>query len=146
MAKEDETPRTNPAEIESLIEQIRGTNLEPGAKEKIERLLRTVLTLVEQLQRKNTSIKKLREMIFGKRTERHQARKAEVLENEPGSEKSDDDQPKATSDQDARTELHAIGSEGKPKRKGHGRRATSDYSGAKIVRCRHERLKAGDDC
>jgi hypothetical protein len=30
MAKEDETPRTNPAEIENLIEQIRGTNLEPG--------------------------------------------------------------------------------------------------------------------
>jgi hypothetical protein len=77
MAKEDETPRTNPAEIENLIEQIRGTNLDPRAKEKVERLLRTVLTLVELLQRKNTSIKKLREMIFGKRTERHQTRKAE---------------------------------------------------------------------
>jgi hypothetical protein len=57
MAKEDETPRTNSAEIENLIEQIRRTNLEPGAKEKIERLLRTILTLVELLQRKNTSIK-----------------------------------------------------------------------------------------
>lgn len=84
MAKEDETPRTNPAEIENLIEQIRGTNLDPRAKEKIERLLRTVLTLVELLQRKNTSIKKLREMIFGKRTERHQTRKAEGLEKGAG--------------------------------------------------------------
>jgi hypothetical protein len=37
MAKEDETPGANPAEIENLIKQIRGTNLEPGAKEKIER-------------------------------------------------------------------------------------------------------------
>jgi hypothetical protein len=36
MAKEDETPGANPAEIENLIKQIRGTNLEPGAKEKIE--------------------------------------------------------------------------------------------------------------
>jgi hypothetical protein len=35
MAKEDETPRTNPAEIESLIEQIRAANLDPQAKEKI---------------------------------------------------------------------------------------------------------------
>ena len=35
MAKEDEAPRTNPAEIENLIEQIRGTNLEPGAKDEI---------------------------------------------------------------------------------------------------------------
>ena len=80
MAKGEEIPKTNPAEIEKLIEQIRGTNLEPGAKEKIERLLRTVLALLELLQRKNTSIKKLQQLIFGKRTEKHplaQARKAE---------------------------------------------------------------------
>ena len=55
MAKEDETPRTNPAEIESLIEQIRGTNLDPRTKDKVERLLRTVLTLVELLQRKTVT-------------------------------------------------------------------------------------------
>jgi hypothetical protein len=146
MAKEDETRRTNPAEIENLIEQIRGTNLDPRAKEKIERLLRTVLTLVELLQRKNTSIKKLREMIFGKRTERHQARTAEGREKAPESEKAGDHQPKAAGDQDARAELGAIESGQKTKRKGHGRRAASDYSGAKIVKCRHEGLKAGDDC
>jgi len=146
MAKEDETPRTNPAEIENLIEQIRGTNLEPGTKEKVERLLRTVLTLVELLQRKNTSIKKLREMIFGKRTERHQARKAEAQEKEDESEKADDGRPKADGDQDPRAELRVIESGEKTKRKGHGRRAASDYSGAKIVKCRHEGLKAGDDC
>ncbi|MBO0857396.1 MAG: hypothetical protein J2P21_02890, partial [Chloracidobacterium sp.] len=40
-------------EIENLIKQICGTNLEPGAKEKIERLLRTVLILVDLLQQKN---------------------------------------------------------------------------------------------
>jgi transposase len=146
MAKEDETPRTNPAEIENLIEQIRRTNLDPGAKEKIERLLRTVLALVELLQRRNTSIKKLRQMIFGKRTERHQGRKGEALEKVDESEKSDDSRPKAPGDQDTREERLAIKSEEKPKRKGHGRRAASDYSGARIVKCRHERLKAGDDC
>src|SRR5215471_12649245 len=146
MAKEDETPRTNPAEIENLIKQVRGTNLEPGAKEKIERLLKTVLTLVELLQRKNTSIKRLRQMIFGKRTERHQTRKAEDLEKVDDSEESDDGRPKASGDQDTRVESLASGSEDKPKRKGHGRRAASDYSGARIVKCRHERLKIGDDC
>src|SRR4030095_2083771 len=108
MAKEDETPRTNSAEIENLIEQIRGTNLEPGAKEKVERLLRTVLALVELLQRKNTSIKKLRQMIFGKRTERHQTRKAEGQKKEGEPEKSDDEVPKSAGDQDARAELRAI--------------------------------------
>ena len=49
MAKGEEIPKTNPAEIEKLIEQIRATNLEPSAKDKVERLLRTILTLVELL-------------------------------------------------------------------------------------------------
>jgi hypothetical protein len=44
MAKWDEPPRTNPAEVENLIEQILGTNLEPGAEEKIERLLSSITT------------------------------------------------------------------------------------------------------
>src|SRR5215471_4726726 len=130
MAKEDETPQTNLAEIESLIEQIRGTNLDPRAKDKVERLLRTVLPPVELLPRKNTSIKKLREMIFGKRTERHQSRKAECQEKAPESEKSDDGQPKAAGDQDARAELRAIDNGQKTKRKGHGRRAASESSGS----------------
>jgi len=50
MAKGKELPKTTPAEVENLIEQIRGTNLEPSAKEKIERLLRTILVLVELLR------------------------------------------------------------------------------------------------
>jgi hypothetical protein len=125
MAKGDETPRTNPAEIENLIEQIRGTNLDPRAKEKVERLLRTVLKLVELLQRKNTSIKKLREMIFGKRTERHQVRKAEGREKELESEKSNDGQLNAASDQDAHAALRVIGIGDKPKRKGHGTKSLS---------------------
>ncbi len=49
MAKGEEIPKTNPAEVENLIKQIRGTNLEPSAKERIERLLRTILILVELL-------------------------------------------------------------------------------------------------
>jgi hypothetical protein len=146
MAKEDETPRTNPAEIENLIEQIRGTNLDPRAKEKVERLLRTVLTLVELLQRKNTSNKKLRQMIFGKRTERHQTKKAEDQEKVDESEKSDDGRPKASGDQCTRAEHFASKSKEKLKRKGHGHRPASDYSGARIVKCRHERLKIGDGC
>ena len=32
MGRGKEIPKTNPAEIEKLIEQIRGTNLEPGSR------------------------------------------------------------------------------------------------------------------
>jgi len=146
MAKGEEIPKTNPAEVENLIEQIRATNLEPSAKEKIERLLRTILILVELLQRKNTSIKKLREMIFGKRTERHQMKKAEGQEQAERAGKGDEEKPPADGNQVPPVEPSASENKKKPGRKGHGHRAVSDYPGAKVVKCRHENLKAGDAC
>jgi transposase len=142
MAKGGEIPKTNPAEIEKLIEQIRGTNLEPGVKDKIERLLRTVLLLVEVLQRKNTSIKKLRELIFGKRTERHQKRKSEVEEKAGESGKADEGNPQAA-DQRPKSEDRAGE---RQKKKGHGHRSAEDYSGARLVKCFHGHLKVGDAC
>ena len=60
MANRDEVPRTTPAEIENLIQQILAAHPDAGSKVKIERLLRTVLSLIELLQRRNTSIKRLR--------------------------------------------------------------------------------------
>lgn len=146
MAKGEEIPKTSPAEVENLIEQIRATNLEPSAKEKIERLLRTILILVELLQRKNTSIKKLREMIFGKRTERHQMKKAEGQEKTDEAGKGDEEKPPAEGNQVPPVEQSASENQKKPGRKGHGHRAVSDYPGAKVVQCRHENLKAGDAC
>src|SRR5262249_54045289 len=65
-------------------------------------------------------------------------------EGEP--EKTGDGQPRASDSQQARSESSAIEGERRPGKKGHGRRAASDYSGAKVVNCRHEDLKPGDAC
>jgi hypothetical protein len=146
MANRDEIPRTTPAEIENLIEQIRGANLDPGAKDKIERLLRTVLTLVELLGRRKTSIKKLHEMIFGRRTEKHHGKKGEGAEKKSESGPAEKDSPKASADRDVSGEQNWLEGEQRPRRKGHGHRAASKYSGAKKVHCWHEQLKAGDGC
>jgi transposase len=146
MAKGEEIPKTNPAEIENLVKQIRGANLEPSVKEKIERLLRTILILVEFLQQKNTSIKKLREMLFGKRTEKHHMKKADGEQKADWSGKADEEKSQAVGNQAPKVEQSASGDKEKPNRKGHGRRAISDYPGAKVVKCRHEHLKVGDNC
>jgi len=144
MATGEEIPKTNPAEIENLIERFKGSNhnLKPSDAELIERLLRTVLVLVDLLQRKNMSIKKLREMIFGRRTEKRKATSAGSEEKTgeeevPGAAQSD----RATSNEQnpAQSPEQAV-------RKGHGRRAASAYRGAKVVSCRHEDYKAGDNC
>jgi hypothetical protein len=89
MANRNDIPRTTPTEIEHLIEQVRATNLDPGSKDKIERLLRSVLTLVELLGRRKTSINKLRDLIFGGRTEKHRVKKSEGGEVKPGTEEKD---------------------------------------------------------
>jgi len=47
-------------------------------------------------------------MIFGKRTERHQTRKAEGRQKADESENADYGRPKAAGDQEARAELRAI--------------------------------------
>jgi hypothetical protein len=70
MAKGPEIPKTDSAEIEILIERLKQNKLERRDVELIERLLRTVMVLVNLLQRKNMSIKRLRDLIFGRRTEK----------------------------------------------------------------------------
>jgi hypothetical protein len=52
MAKGPEIPQTDSAEIEILIERLKQNKLEQRDVELIERLLRTVLALVNLLQRK----------------------------------------------------------------------------------------------
>lgn len=144
MAKSEELPKTSPAEIENLIEQIRATNLEPSTKEKVERLLRTVIVLLNLLQRKNISIKRLRDLVFGRRTEKR--RVSEVGSGEE-SEAGEEEGRNRTEASVARLgERNSSESSEKPVGKGHGRRAAEDYPGAKIVNCRHAELKAGERC
>jgi transposase len=144
MAKRDEIPRTTPAEVENLIRQIRAANLDPGSKDKIERLLRTVMALVDMLERRNTSIKKLREMIFGRRTEKLHAKKSDGADNKSESGTDEQDSPLASTDRDLSRERNSM--QEKQRRKGHGHRAATEYSGARKVHCRHAELKAGDHC
>src|SRR5262245_13602232 len=89
MAKGPEIPQTDSAEIEILIERLKQNKLEQRDVELIERLLRTVLVLVNLLQRKNISIKRLREMIFGRHTEKRKAMNVSLTE-EPAQDQAFD--------------------------------------------------------
>ena len=149
MAKGEEIPKTNAAEIEALIERVRKYEIDKRDAELIERLLRTVIMLLNLLERKNLSIKKLRALIFGARTEKRQltGRAGEERSERGEEEKSEEGQSSTGNERAAsinRQESAEVGE--KPRRKGHGRRPASAYSGAKVVSCRHENLKAGDPC
>ncbi len=132
MAKEKEIVQTNPTEIEALIERFKQSahNLKKEDAELIEKLLRTLASLVRLLERKNLSIKRLRSMLFGPRTEKRK----EADRNNQGEEKAGDPEtsPPAVQKQE--------------RRPGHGRNKAGAYSGAEIVKCSNGELKAGDRC
>jgi transposase len=138
MAKGEELSKTSPAEIEKLIEQIRASNLDAPVKEKLERLLRTVIALLDLLQRKNLSIKRLKNLLFGKKTEK-------LAEMSNRREKESKEKKELVKAEGETTNGERNESEG-GKKKGHGRRAAKDYAGAKIVECRHGELKTGEIC
>jgi transposase len=149
MAKGEEIPKANAKEIEALIERVRKYDIERRDAELIERLLRTVMMLLNLLERKNLSIRKLRAMIFGPRTEKRKgADPASEKNAEPAEEEKSGEPQTATRNEitAAINREEAVESVEKPRRKGHGRRPASAYSSAKVVSCRHENYKAGDHC
>src|SRR5262249_27656531 len=148
MAKKEKLPKTNASEIEALIERFKGAQLKPGDAELIERLLRTVVMLLDLLERKSLSIKKLKAMIFGPRTERRQTSGRAEEEKSAMSEEKSESPPTRTEQESGRSAERSESAERgeQPWRKGHGRSAASASSGAKVVSCRHENLKAGDLC
>jgi len=130
--KEKEIARTDPTEIEALIERFKQSshNLKKEDTELIEKLLRTIASLVRLLQRKNLSIRRLKRLLFGPQTEKLKT----AEQNDQGEEKAGDPE---RSPEDAQQQR---------KKGGHGRNKASAYSGAKIVKCRNNELKAGDEC
>jgi transposase len=139
MAKGPEIPKTDSAEIEILIERLKQNKLEQRDVELIERLLRTVMALVNLLQRKNMSIKRLRDLIFGRRTEKRKT----------GSVSQPEDKPEEGAGADPGAEREASEKSQRQRQampQGHGRRATAQYRGAKKVGCRHEQYQAGAKC
>jgi len=118
MAKGEEIPKTDPAEIEAVIERLKQSNIARGDVELIERLLRRVMVLAGLLQRKNMSIKRLRDLIFGRHTEKRKAAGSGKHDSKPEKDEAIDSVTDCK-----RTEKSQH--EGKATTKGHGRRAST---------------------
>lgn len=111
------------AELEELLAELRPL-LAPGTYQLIEGLLHTLQWIMGLLERKETTLARLRRIIFGEKTE-----KARNLFPEASAATSNDAAEGA-----------------KPKGKGHGRHGADDYPGAKRVKVPHAHLRAGDLC
>lgn len=108
----------SPVQLEALLVKLAGA-LPAETCQLVETLLRTLQWVTGALEAKNTTLGRLRRMLFGAKTEKTR----NLLPQ------SDTTTPAP-----------------KPKAKGHGRKAAQDYPGAKRLPVPHPKLHLGDLC
>lgn len=121
----------------ALDERAKIKQLEDGDYEMFRLLISSHRELLDLLRNKDTSLARLRKMLFGASTEKTK----DILSPEDANSDAEPppaDQAEGTDSTDEEPP--------KPKPKGHGRNGADDYPGAEKVSVCHETLQAGDDC
>jgi transposase len=144
MPRSPEIVEVSPTELEAVLRRVEQALTEEDAA-LIRAVFRSYVYMTDLVEDKNTSIRRLRQLLFGARTERTGA----VV-------RRDTEKPDATgpSDLAARTEVTAgepasgtsNAGDSEPVSQGHGRNGAEAYRGAERIEVPHPSLKAGDPC
>ncbi len=110
-------------ELDALVSRVKSGFLREGDPQIVETMAETLKFLSSAIDEKNMSIRRLRRLLFGAKTEKTE----KVLKKNSGGKKS-------------------TGATKKNKVKGHGRNGADAYTGAKRVVIKHKTLKPGDRC
>jgi hypothetical protein len=150
MAEAEKIPKIDPAEVEILIERVKRNKLEEREAELIAGLLRTLLYLVAMLQEKKATLLRLREMIFGRKSEKRKKADPESAKDEEKKDVAGDTDNGAAKDQAGTEKNEKSDSEAQPKRRGRvGHRVVQDrglpppWPLAKTRRCRVREARMG---
>src|SRR5271168_5030108 len=102
----------------------------------------------ELIEDKNTSIKRLRQLFFGARTEKTKTVTAGAADRPADtiSDASPEKAPSPASEADSPSSTNDHLAEEKPAATGHGRNGADAYQGAERIAIRHPSLQAGDSC
>jgi hypothetical protein len=124
MKNNDDIHSTDTNEIKQLINRVKQGELDQGDALLIEKLLSILLTIVSLLERKHTSIRRVKELLFGmkekKRGKDEDKNRAE--DGSPGADgSSQTDSPNEMASNSTCEDVRRL------KRPGHGRMAASDY-------------------
>jgi len=133
---------TDPTEIEGLISRVKDSNLPTRDVVLVERLLRLVLTFASIVEHKNVSIKRLKKLLFGPRSEKR---------SRAGSSSSQTSEPTPVAEADGTKVSDAdVGepsqSGARARRRGHGRIGADAFTSAKRVVCRDPVLEPSAAC
>jgi transposase len=148
MAESDKIPQIDPAEVEILIQKIEQNKLDERERRLIAALLRTFLYIVAQLQEKKITLLKIKDMIFGPKSEKNKKEKEKAGKggNQTSEGSSGDSESGEHSCESSNEKDESAGAESASSKRGHGRNPVSAHPGAKKVRCRHRELQSGHDC
>ena len=124
------------AELEAILERTRTSALDSKDRETLRAIFETLIWVTSELEKKNTSIARLRKdlSISTKKTEKA----SEVLKGADGAESPPGDAEEKSGERTQKKK--------KKKRKGHGRNGADAYKGAEKIKVPHDSLKPGDSC
>lgn len=142
MSEANERVEWDLAELEAVLARVREA-LGEEVYQKLRAVLQTLAYLTRLLEDKNTTIGRLRKLLFGARTEtRRNVFPPASAETESAADTTPGDAP--TLDADAPPEPPAAKPKNKPK--GHGRNGATAYAAATRMAISHPHLCAGDAC
>jgi transposase len=128
-------------ELEAILEQARAGSLDEDGYRKLKAALQALGYLTDLIGDKDTTIARLRKIVFGPSTEKTST----VLETGAGAVSSSKDK-EAEPEKRAGAQAKDNKREEDNKRKGHGRNGAESFTGAERVKVTHESLRAGDCC
>jgi transposase len=102
----------------------------------------TLAEVTAELERKDVSIRSLRELLFGAKTEKTST----VLGQDRQGSGQQQDKVKAEGGGEEQPQSEQSGEREKPGRQGHGRNGADTYTGAEQVERTHDALSHGDRC
>ncbi len=120
-------------ELEAILVRAK-TALSDEEYTKLRAAIETLAFLTQELEKKQVSVQRLKQLLFGATTETTRKVMERLLE-ETGKERTSGDE--AAQGQEA---------EAAEKAPGHGRHGAEEYVGAEKIRVPHESLKPGDPC
>jgi transposase len=143
VSKSKEILEMDVGQREALLRRAEQAGVEPDDLRKIRAVFESYAYMAELIDHKNTTLARLRKLLFGARTERT----ADVLGRPDAPAAAQDATPSGAESAEQRRMRRTSADENPPaKRPGHGRRGADAYLGAKRVAVRHESLEAGDAC
>jgi len=122
----------NPVELTAILQRVRGLSAEEYFT--LKTAIDTLVFLQAELTSKRASIQRLRQLVFGEKTEKTD----EVLKGLQGGAGPSPETTKKTG--------NGGGQKARGKQKGHGRNGAAAYSGAQQVKVAHPSLAAGQAC